>query len=81
MLKTKNLDVRLNCINCKEYTQSICLISIIKVETYRFYILAMCYICNKFKTKCLNKKRNKLLPKGIREFENGSNFNNNETIK
>ena len=41
MPKTKTLDVRLYCINCKEYTQSISPINIIKVAKIRF-ILKQC---------------------------------------
>ena len=41
----------------------------------------MCSICHKFKTKFFNKEQITLLPKEIRESENGSNFNNNVTIK
>ena len=80
MTRTRNLDVRLYCINCKDYTQSINLISIIKVAKNRFHIKAMCSICHKFKTKFLNKEQITLLPKEVRESEDGSNFNNNVTI-
>ena len=41
----------------------------------------MCYISHKFKTKFLNKEQIKLLPKEIRESEDGSTFNNNVTIE
>ena len=81
MPRARNLDVRLYCINCKEYTQSISPISIIKVATNRFHIKAMCFICNKLKTNFLNKEQIKLLPKEIRESEDGLNFNNNVTIE
>ena len=81
MPRTRNLDVRLYCINCKEYTQSINPISIIKVATNRFHIKAMCSICHKFKTKFLNNEQIKLLLKEIRESEDGSTFNNNVTIE
>ena len=81
MPRTRNFDVRLYCINCKESTQSINPISIITVATNRFHIKAMCYICNKFKTKFLNKEQIKLLPKEIRESEDGSNFNKNVIIE
>ena len=40
----------------------------------------MCSICNKFKTKFLNLEQVKLLPKQVRESEDGSTFNNNVTI-
>ena len=81
MTRTRHLDFRLYCINCKDYTQSINPISIIKVEKNRFHIKAMCFICHKFKTKFVNKEQIKLLPKEICESEDGSNFNNNVTIE
>ena len=75
MPRTRNVDVRLYCINCKEYTHSISPISIIKVATNRFHIKAMCYICNKFKTKFLNKEQIKHLPDEIRNATDNSTFN------
>ena len=80
MPRKQFLEVRLYCLKCKDYTQSIEPI-IIKTDVgSRFHIEAMCSICNKFKRKFLNLEQVKLLPKEIRESADVSIFNNNITI-
>ena len=61
MLKKQSTEVRLYCIKCKDYTQSIEPIIIIKNAGNWYYIKAMCSICNKLKTKFSNLKQVKLL--------------------
>ena len=80
MPRKQSSDVRLYCLKCKDYTQSIEPIIIKKDVGSRFHIKAMCSICNKFKTKFLSLEQVKLLPKEVRESEDGSTFNNNVTI-
>ena len=80
MPRQKSSEVRLYCLKCKDYTQFKEHIIIKKDVGSRFHIKAMCSICNKFKTKFLNLEQVKLLPKEIRESEDGSTFNNNVTI-
>ena len=80
MPRKQSLDVRVYCLKCKDYTQSIEPIIIKKDVGSRFHINAMCSICNKFKSKFLNLEQVKLLPKEVRESENGSTFNNNVII-
>ena len=76
MPRKQSSDVRLYCLKCKDYTQSIEHIIIKNDVGSRFHIKAMCSICNKFKTKFLNLEQVKLLPKEIRESEDGSIFTN-----
>ena len=66
MFRKQSSDVRLYCLKCKDYTQSIKPIIIKKYIGSRFHMKAMCLICNKFKTKFLNLEQVKLLPKEIR---------------
>ena len=54
MPRKQSSEVRLYCLKCKDYTQSIEPIIIKKDVGCRFHIKAMCSICNKFKTKFLN---------------------------
>ena len=69
MPRKQSSDVRLYCLKCKDYTQSIEPIIIKKDVSSLFHMKAMCLICNKFKTKFLNLEQVKLLPKEIRESE------------
>ena len=76
MPRKQSLEVRLYCLKCKYYTQSIKPIIINKDVGSRFHIKAMCSICNKFKTKFLNLKQVKLLPDVIKHSVDGSTFTN-----
>ena len=76
MPRKQSSDVRLYCLKCKDYTQSIEPIIIKKDVGSRFHIKAMCSICNKFKTKFLSLEQVKLLPDEIRNSVDGSTFTN-----
>ena len=74
MPRRPNLEIGLRCKNCKEFTQSINLIIIKKETNNRFYIKAVCLICNKFKTKYLNIEQINLLPDEIRNAPDNTTF-------
>ena len=62
MPRQPNLEIRLKCANCKDFTQTIGPIIISKLKENRYHIKAICSICNKFKSNILNKEQIKLLP-------------------
>ena len=74
MPRIPNNEIRLRCNICKEFTQSINPIIIQKEKNNRFHIKAVCSICNKFKTKCLNIEQVKLLPDEIRHAPDNTTF-------
>ena len=74
MPRRPNLEIRLRCKTCKEFTQSINPIIIKKETNNRFYIKAVCLICNKFKTKYLNIEQINLLPDEIRNAPDNTTF-------
>ena len=76
MPRQPNLEIRLKCNNCKDFTQTINPIIINKLTENRYHIKAVCSICNKFKTKFLNKKQIRLLPVEIKQAGNNTTFNN-----
>ena len=76
MPRKQSSEVRLYCLKCKDYTQSIEPIIIKKDVGIRFHIKAMCSICNKFKSKFLNLEQVKLLPDEIKHSVDGSTFTN-----
>ena len=57
MPRQPNLEIRLKCLKCKDFTQTIGLIIISKLTENRYHINAVCSICNKFKSKFLNKEQ------------------------
>ena len=62
MPRRQNLETRICCNICNDYTQSIEPV-IIKTESVnRFHFKAVCAICNKFKTKYLNIEQFKAIP-------------------
>ena len=69
-------EVRLYCVKCKDYAQSIEPVIIKKDANNRFHIKALCFICNKFKTKFLNLEQVKTLPDEIKNSVDGSIFKN-----
>ena len=69
-----NLEIRLRCNTCKEFTLSINPIIIKKETNNRFYIKAVCSICNKFKTKYLNIEQVNLLPEKIINAPDNTTF-------
>ena len=73
MPRTPNLEIRLRCKTCKEFTQSINPIIIKKKLTIDF-ILKLCLICNKFNTKYLNIEQINLLPDEIRNTPDNTTF-------
>ena len=74
MPRRPNLEIRLRCKTCKEFTQSINPIIIKKKTNNPFYIKAVCLICNKFKTKYLNVEQINLLPDEIRNAPDYTTF-------
>ena len=74
MTKTHTLKIRLYCIKCKDFTQSTGPIIISKLTKNRFHIQVLCSICNKLKSKFLNKEQIKLLPDEVRKFSRWFNF-------
>ena len=76
MPRQPNLEIRLKCNNCKDFTQTINPIIINKLTKNRYHIKAVCSICNKFKTKFLNKEQIKLLPVELKQAGNNTTFNN-----
>ena len=76
MPRRPKFKIRIRCNTCNDYTQSIEPIIINKESGNLFYIKAVCAICNKFKTKYLNKKQIRLLPDEIKSAPDDSAFNN-----
>ena len=74
MPRRPNLEIRLRCKTCKEFAQSINFIIIKKETNNRFYIKAVCLICNKFKTKYLNIEQINLLLGEIRNAFDNTTF-------
>ena len=71
-----NSEIRIKCDNCKDYTQTINSIIITKLKENRYHIKAVCSICNKFKSKFLNKEQIILLSKEIQQATNNTTFTN-----
>ena len=76
MPRLSNSVIRLKCANCKDYTQTINPIIINKLSENRYHIKAVCSICNKFKSKFLNKEQIMLLPNEIQQTTNNTTFTN-----
>ena len=76
MPKKENLEVRLYCLKCKDFTQSIGPIIVSKLIKNRYHIKARCSICNKFKSKFLNHEQINLLLNEIKNSPENSTFNN-----
>ena len=76
MARKENLEVRLYCLKCKDFTQSIGPIIVTKLIKNRYHIKARCLICNKFKSKFLNHEHINLLPDEIKNSPENSTFNN-----
>ena len=55
MPRKPNSEICLKCANCKDYTETINPIIINKLTENRYHIKAVYSICNKFKSKFLNK--------------------------
>ena len=75
MTRKHTLEIRLYCIKCKDFTQSTGPIIINKLTTNRFNIKVLCSICNKLKSKFLNKEQIKLLPDEVLNSSDNSTFN------
>ena len=76
MPRLPNSEIRLKCANCKDYSQTINPIIITKLTENRYHIKAVCSICNKFKSKFLNKEQIILLPNEIQQTTNNTTFTN-----
>ena len=76
MPRQPNSEIRLKCAICKNFTQTINPIIITKLTENRYYIKAICSICNKFKSKVLNKEQIKLLPNEIQQAADNTTFIN-----
>ena len=75
MLRKETLEVRLYCLKCKDFTQSIGPIIVSKLIKNRYHIKARCSICNQFKSKYLNHEQIKLLLDEIKNSSDNSTFN------
>ena len=76
MPRRPNVEIRLRCKTCKEFTQSINPIIIKKEINNPFYIKAVYLICNTFKTKYLNIEQINLLPDEIWNAPDNTTFTN-----
>ena len=76
MPRKETLEVRLYCLKCKDFTQSIGPIIVSKLIKNRYHIKARCSICNKFKSKFLNHEQINFLPDKIKNSPENSTFNN-----
>ena len=76
MPRQPNLEIRLKCLKCKDFTQTICPIIISKLTENRYHIKTVCSISYKFKSKCLNKEQIKLLSIEIQQAADNTTFNN-----
>ena len=76
MPRRPRFEIRIRCNTCNDYMQSIEPFIINKKPGYLFFIKAVCVICNKFKTKYLNKEQIRLLPDEIKSAPDDSDFNN-----
>ena len=74
MPRKETLEVRLYCLKCKDFTQSIGPIIVSKLIKNRYHIKAQCSICNKLKSKYLNHDQIKLLPDEIKNSLENSTF-------
>ena len=74
MPRKEILEVRLYCLKCKDFTQSISPIIVSKLIKNRYHIKAQCSICNKFKSKFLNHQQINLLPNEIKNSPDNSTF-------
>ena len=74
-------ELRLRCFYCKDYTQSISPVIIKKEKGNRIHIRATCIICNKQKSKYLNKYQVDVLPDKIRDSEDNTTFVDNIKAK
>ena len=70
-----NLEIRLKCFKCKDFTQTIGPIIISKLTENRYHINTICSICNKFISKYVNKEQIKLLPNEIQQAADNTTFN------
>ena len=75
IIRKHSLEIRLYCIKCKDFTQSTGPIIIDKLTTNRVNIKGLCQICNKLKSKFLNKEHIKLLPYEVLNSSDGQTFN------
>ena len=75
MTRKHTLEIRLYCIKCKDFTQSTGPIIINKLTKNRFNINVLCSICNKLKSKFLNKEQITLLPDEVLNSSDNSTFN------
>ena len=76
MPRLHNSEIRLKCTSCKDYTQTIYPIIITKFTVNRYHIKAVCSICNKFKSKFLNKEQIMLLTNEIQQASDYTTFTN-----
>ena len=76
MPRRPRFEIRIRFNTCNDYTQLIEPIIINKESDNQFFIKAVCVICNKFKTKYLNKEQIRLLPDELKSAPDDSTFNN-----
>ena len=75
MTRKHTLEIRLYGIKCKDFTQSTSPIIINKLTKNRFNIKILCSICNKLKSKFLNKEQITFLPDEVLNSSENSTFN------
>ena len=76
MPRKPNLEIRLRCNKCKEYTQTINPIIIKKKQGIDF-TSKLCSVCNKYKNKYLNIEQVNLLPDEIKHAPDNTTFTDN----
>ena len=81
MVRNTSNELRLKCNYCKEFTQSLGRIIFKKERGNRFHIRATCVICNKQKSKYLNKAQVDILPPELKDAEDNKTFVDNIETK
>lgn len=83
MVRAYRNELRIPCYKCKQLDgrsalirESIEPIRIKKLGDNRYYIYAVCKICNKVKSKYMNQNQMNILPDEIKSAPNGTVFNN-----
>ena len=76
MARKSSTEVRIKCLKCNDYTQSIPPVMIKKYDNNKYQLTTVCYCCNNSKTKKANMSQIALLPDEIKNAPNGKLFVN-----
>ena len=77
MTRRTNMEVRIMCQKCNDFTESTEPITIKRFKGQNFDIQCKCVVCNKLKRKRLNKLQRKLLPDEVINMPENSEVVNN----